>query len=251
MTEVTKLKHLLRNYKNRSDVLQPTVGNLFWQKWWPWWPSGTPFQPLRFCDFAKALLSTFCSQISPYLSMEIRKQPLSSLLMDSITTSKSNIWSLYSFPGMTANKKMKPSKWQKMLMSIFCMILKTAFNTASGGKCLQNWRKSLLERSFNLNVERHWIIHSANEYNLMQLLERKITFNVSMAEIAPGNKGKKHTSLLEKWSGIISWRQSIPELPVNGLPVSEVSTHVRDSSVSLTKFMTNSDSTWSDKFLFW
>lgn len=24
----------------------------------------------------------------------------------------------------------------------------------------------------------------------MQLLERKITFNVSMAEIAPGNKGK-------------------------------------------------------------
>lgn len=125
MTEVTKLKHLLRNYKNRSDVLQPTVGNLFWQKWWTWWPSGTPFQPLRFCDFAKALLSTFCSQISPYLSMEIRKQPLSSLLMDSITTSKSNIWSLYSFPRMTANKKMKPSKWQKMLMSIFwrqCLI---------------------------------------------------------------------------------------------------------------------------------
>lgn len=33
-------------------------------------------------------------------------------------------------------------------------------------------------------------MQSANEYNLIQLSERKIAFNISMGESAPENKGK-------------------------------------------------------------
>lgn len=65
-----------------------------------------------------------------------------------------------------------------------------------------------------------------------------------MAENAPGNKGK---TALHYWK---KNQVSFPDLPVSGLLVSVVSTRVRNSSVSLPKIMTNSDSTWLEKFLF-
>lgn len=47
-----------------------------------------------------------------------------------------------------------------------------------------------MDKGFNTNVERHLIIQSANGYNMKQLSEKKITYNISIGEIAPENKGK-------------------------------------------------------------